>query len=69
MTTVVLNIPDISCDHCERTIRQALAPVKGIHSLDISVPARQVRVSYDETLVGTDEMKKILQEEGYPVAS
>lgn len=69
MTTVVLRVPDISCEHCERTIREALAPVRGIQRLDVDIPAKQVRVTYDETLVETARMKAILQEEGYPVAS
>lgn len=69
MTTVVLNVPDISCEHCERTIRQALAPVKGIHRLDVNIPGKQVRITFDETEVRPDRLKEILNEEGYPVAS
>jgi copper chaperone len=69
MTTVVLNVPDISCEHCERTIREALAPVQGIQALDVNIPAKQVRVTFDESQVATAHMKEILQREGYPVAS
>jgi copper chaperone len=68
MATVVLRVPGISCEHCERTIRQALAPVQGVHSLDVDIPAKRVRVTYDETLVGVDGMKALLEDEGYPVA-
>ncbi len=69
MTTVVLTVPSISCEHCERTIREALTPVKGIQRLDVNITAKQVRVTYDETQVATEKMKEILQQEGYPVAS
>ena len=69
MTTVVLTVPDISCEHCERTIREALTPVKGIQRLDVNITAKQVRVTYDETQVATEKMKEILRQEGYPVAS
>jgi copper chaperone len=69
MTTVVLNVPDISCEHCERTIREALAPVQGIQGLDVNISAKQVRVTFDESQVATEHMKDILQQEGYPVAS
>jgi copper chaperone len=69
MTTVVLNVPDISCEHCERAIREALAPVKGIQALDVNITAKQVHVTFDESQVATEEMKEILQREGYPVAS
>jgi len=69
MTTIVLTVPGISCEHCERTIREALTSVKGIQRLDVNVTAKQVRVTYDETQVGTEKMKEILRQEGYPVAS
>jgi copper chaperone len=69
MTTVILNVPDISCEHCERAIREALAPVKGIQGLDVNITAKQVRVIFDESQVATERMKEILEREGYPVAS
>ena len=69
MTTIVLTVPGISCEHCERTIREALTPVKGIHQLDVNIMAKQVRVTYDEAQVATEKLKEILQQEGYPVAS
>ncbi len=69
MTTVVLSVPDISCEHCERSIRDALNRVQGVQRLVVDIPEKQVRVTYDEALVGLDRMKEILREEGYPVAS
>jgi copper chaperone len=69
MASTVLNVPDISCEHCERTITGALAPVEGVRTVNVDIPGRQVRVDYDEALVGVDKMKEILQEEDYPVES
>jgi len=51
MSTVVMNVPDISCQHCERTITSALTAMSGIESVRVSIPAKQVRVSYDADLV------------------
>jgi copper chaperone CopZ len=69
MATVVLTVPDISCEHCERAIRDALGGVRGVQRLVVDIPEKHVRVTYDEALVGLDRMKEILREEGYPVAS
>jgi copper chaperone len=69
MATTVLNVPDISCEHCERTITNALAPVEGVRSVDVDIPTRQVRVDYDERMVDVDKMKDVLSEEDYPVES
>ena len=65
----VLNVPDISCEHCERTITQALTPVDGIESVRVDIPSKQVRVEYDPARVDLERMKAILQDEDYPVAS
>jgi copper chaperone len=69
MKTVTLSIPDISCEHCERTITGTLAPVSGVSSVAVDIPAKQVRVEYDETTINVDQMKDLLAEEEYPVES
>jgi copper chaperone len=69
MKTVVLNVPDISCEHCERAITGALTPVEGVRAVTVDIPARQVRVDYDESAVDVDQMKDVLQDEDYPVES
>ena len=69
MKTIVLNVPDISCEHCERAITGALTPVDGVQSVAVDIPGKRVRVAYDEARVGVDQMKEILAEEEYPVES
>ena len=69
MATTTLKVPDISCEHCERTITNALTPVDGVRSVMVDISAKQVRVDYDETTVDVNKMKDILQEEDYPVES
>jgi len=69
MSNVTLNVPDISCEHCERTITNTLQPVSGVRSVQVDIPARQVRVEYDESQVSVERMKDLLQEEDYPVES
>ena len=66
MSNVTLNVPDISCEHCERTITNTLQPVTGVHSVRVDIPARQVSVDYDESQVSVDKMKELLNEEDYP---
>ena len=69
MAKAILNVPDISCDHCERVITKALGAVDGVQNVAVSIPAKQVTVAYDDTRVSVDRMKEVLQEEEYPVAS
>jgi copper chaperone CopZ len=69
MATTVLNVPDISCEHCERTITNALQPVDGVSAVRVDIGAKQVRVDYDPSRTSVERMQQILGEEDYPVAS
>ncbi len=69
MSNVIFNVPDISCEHCEHTITNTLQPVDGVRTVRVDIPARQVRVEYDEKQVSVDKMRDLLQEEDYPVES
>ena len=69
MAQAILNVPDISCEHCQRTITNALTPVEGVRRVSVDIPSKQVEVDYDEATVDVERMKEILGEEDYPVAS
>jgi copper chaperone len=69
MAISILNVPDISCEHCERTITNALTPIAGVRTVNVDIPGKQVHVDYDDSRVSVDQMKDVLQEEDYPVDS
>ena len=69
MATTTLSVPDISCEHCERTIKETLTPVDGVKSVNVDIPGKSVKVDYDESAVNIDKFKELLAEEEYPVAS
>ena len=69
MATVTLNVPDISCAHCERTIIQALTPLYGVRGVHVDIPAKQVQVDYDEDVVDLERLGEILEAADYPVAA
>jgi copper chaperone len=69
MATTTLKVPDISCEHCERTITETLSPLAGVRDVRVDVPAKLVHVNYDESAVDVERMKALLAEEEYPVES
>ena len=69
MVTSVLNVPDISCGHCQATITNALEPIPGVESVEVDIPTKKVTVQYDPAVVGLDQMKEVLADEDYPVES
>jgi len=69
MIQVKLDVPDISCEHCEKTIVDALCDKPGVQEVTVSIPARSVLLKYDESAITLHDVEAILDEEGYPVAS
>ena len=69
MAIATLSVPDISCEHCERTVTNALRPLEGVRDVHVDVATKRVRVTYDDRVVTVDHMKRVLQREDYPVAS
>jgi copper chaperone CopZ len=69
MSTVILTVPDISCEHCERAITNALNAEAGVKAVKVDIPAKTVRLDYDEGALTIDRVKDVLAEEDYPVES
>ena len=68
MTPETLSVPDISCDHCRRTIESALGRLPGVRNATVDVAAKTVQLTYDETTVDPATIRHTLAEEGYEVA-
>ena len=69
MDKTTLNVPDISCEHCEHAITEALTPVEGVQLVQVDIPTKLVTVTYDAEKVSLDRFKEILAEEDYPVVT
>jgi copper chaperone len=69
MATTVLTVPDISCEHCERTVKNALTPLDGVNAVEVNIPEHLVRVDFDDTRANVAQFQEVLQEEDYPVAA
>ncbi len=69
MAKVILTVPDISCVHCERTVKSVLQPQPGVRAVQVDISAKIVRLEYDESQLTLERIKALLDEEGYPVTS
>ena len=68
MEKTTLNVPDISCEHCEHAITEALTPIEGVQLVHVDIPTKAVTVTYDADKVTVDKFRDVLAEEEYPVA-
>jgi len=67
MSKVVLEVPEISCEHCSQAITSALQPQAGVQRVRVDVPTQKVHLEFDEQTISLDRVKEILAEEEYPV--
>ena len=68
MSNIILEVPDVSCAHCEKTIVNALQQQPGVQSVQVNIPAKVVYLGYDPATLPLTQVQAILDEEGYPVA-
>lgn len=68
MDTLELTAPDISCEHCKRSIEQDLGGAPGVARVDVAIDTKMVRIDYDETTTNSEELRSALAAAGYPPA-
>ncbi len=66
MQEVTLNVPKMSCGHCKMTVENAGGSLGGVKSISADPQTKAVDISYDESAVSLDEIRKALAEAGYP---
>jgi len=62
-----LSVPDISCGHCKSSIEGAVGELAGVESVNVTIDARTVDVSFDETALGMDDIVDAIEGQGYAI--
>lgn len=68
MTTIELNVPDISCDHCKQSIESRLAATAGVRGSVVHVDTKTVEVDYDPSHTSPAEVAAAIEAIGYTVS-
>ncbi len=68
MVETTLSVPDVSCEHCVKTINGALGVVAGVEQVSTDIPTKTVHLKFDAGQVSLEQIEEILDENGYPVA-
>src|SRR5713226_1549293 len=69
MAKIILDVPDISCEHCQRAIEGALSKEAGVAAVRVDVPTRKGYLDYDPTAITMEDVTTILDDEGYAIAA
>ncbi len=69
VVTRTFKVAEIHCDGCENTIRTALSRVPGVIGVVASADAGDVKVSFDDTQLGEDDVRARLSDIGFEPVS
>ena len=68
MESTTLVAPDISCQHCQRTIESAVGNIDGVKNVTVDIAAKTVHIEYDQELVTEEKIEEVMDDTGYTVA-
>lgn len=64
----VLSVPDVSCEHCVKTIDGALGALPGVEQVSTDIPTKSVRLRYNPDQVSMQKIEEVLDDAGYTIA-
>jgi copper ion binding protein len=65
MTTKTFKVIGMTCDHCVRSVTQALESQDGVTRVVVDLKAGRARVEYDESRVTAGQLEAVVAGEGY----
>lgn len=65
MSNVTLNVTGMSCNHCVKSVEEAVKNAGASGHVDLA--AGTVTVEYDEQKVNVDQIKAAIEDQGYDV--
>lgn len=68
MIEEVLSVPEVTCNHCVSAIEGAVGALDGVSSVKVDLERKDVTISYDAAVVGSDAIVGAIKGEGYAVA-
>ena len=63
----VLLVPEVHCDNCKTSLEGAVGSLAGVEKVEVAISDAALTVSYDESQVGLDRIKEVVEEQGYAV--
>jgi copper chaperone len=67
--TKTLNVPDMSCGHCELSVQEALDELDGVRGSKADHTNGTVEVTYEEGRVTDKQFREAIEEVGYTLRS
>lgn len=67
MKSVTLKVEGMSCGHCKMSIESALLKQDGIETAEVVLAEKNVSIVYDDTKIQLNQIKEIIEDQGFDV--
>lgn len=67
MEKITLEVKGMSCGHCVNAVKNALATLPCIDSVNVDLDTAVVTMEYDPTQVSLDAIKATIEDQGFEV--
>jgi len=65
MTSKVINVAGMSCDHCKAAVTKAVSALEGVSSVEVNLENNTAAVEFDESTLLLDAIKQAIEAQGY----
>jgi copper chaperone len=66
---IELSVPDVSCEHCVKTINGTLGVLPGVEAVSTDIPTKSVHLRYDPNQLTLEQIETALDDAGYTVSN
>ncbi|MCK5008231.1 MAG: copper chaperone CopZ [Spirochaetales bacterium] len=67
MTSKIINVEGMSCDHCKMAVTKAVSALEGVSTVEVSLENKTVSVDFEEDHLPFDAIKQAIEGQGYDV--
>lgn len=67
MAEKVLEVPEVSCNHCIHAIEGAVGALSGVESVKVNLDRKDVTINYDDRELELAKIVAAIEGEGYGV--
>jgi copper ion binding protein len=67
MTSKILDIAGMSCDHCRMAVTKAVGALDGVNAVEVSLENNTATVRFDESKLTLDTIQQAIEAQGYEV--
>ncbi|MDD3170028.1 MAG: copper chaperone CopZ [Eubacteriales bacterium] len=67
MKKITLNVEGMSCSHCVKAVKDAVAALDGVAEVEVDLKGKTATVEYNAEEIKPERIQEAIEEEGYDV--